>query len=57
MRKMPGEFAKRARECENLEARVEDDAVRKTYGELAAHWRKLAAQEENLFEDAKESKP
>jgi hypothetical protein len=35
-----------ARECENLEARVEDEAIRRTYGELAAHWRKLAAQEE-----------
>jgi hypothetical protein len=53
MRKTLGEFARRAHECENLESRVEDEAVRKTYGELAAHWRKLAAKEERLHGEAR----
>jgi hypothetical protein len=53
MRKKLGEFVRRAHECENLESRVEDEAVRKTYGELAAHWRKLAAQEERLHSEAR----
>jgi hypothetical protein len=53
MRKKLGEFVRRAHECENLESRVEDEAVRKTYGELAAHWRKRAAQEERVYESAR----
>jgi hypothetical protein len=51
MRKRPGEYSRLARECENLEARVEDEAIRRTYGELAAHWRKLAVEEERGDEE------
>jgi hypothetical protein len=51
MKKRAGEYGRRARERENLEARVEDGAVRRTYGELAQHWRKLAEQEERLDEE------
>lgn len=53
MRKKPGEFARLTHECENFESRVEDEAVRKTYGDLAAHWRKLAAQEERVYAGAR----
>ncbi|HEY6619399.1 MAG TPA: hypothetical protein VIY68_07635 [Steroidobacteraceae bacterium] len=48
MKQRAGEYGRKARDCENLEAGVEDEAVRQTYGELAQHWRKLAEQEERL---------
>jgi hypothetical protein len=51
MRQILGEYRRKARECENLEARVEDEAIRQTYGQLAVHWRKLATQEERLEDD------
>lgn len=56
MRQTLSEYRRKAHECENLEARVEDDAIRQTYGELAAHWRKLAAHEERLDDDKQKSK-
>lgn len=55
MRQILGEYRRKAHECENLESRVEDEAIRQTYGELAAHWRKLAAQEERLDDEKRKS--
>lgn len=56
MKQMLDEYRRKARECENLEQRVEDEAIRQTYGELAAHWRRLVAREERLDDDERKSK-